>query len=94
MAIRPKPQQTAPDPKVVQSFIDQGGTVAAEPTAEKPSGLNLPTRKPAGKRSNPEYKGHYFLIHEPTFEDVCDKLRKEHKGTDVSDLINAFFKQC
>jgi hypothetical protein len=90
MAIRSKPKQ--PAPVSVERFINQGGTVAE--TARKPSGdLNLPSRKPSGKRSNPEYKGRYLLIHEPTYEAVEEKLRREHKGTDVSDLTNALYQK-
>ena len=90
MAIRQKPKQSPP--ASVESFINQGGTVAD--TAAKPSGdMYQPTRKPAGKRSNPEYKGRYLLIHEPTYEAIEEKLRRDHKGTDVSDLTNALYQK-
>jgi hypothetical protein len=90
MAIRPKPKQ--PAPASVEKFIDQGGTVA-EPQTKRIGGLNLPSRRPAGKRSNPDYKGRYLLIHEPTYEAIEDRLRQEHKGTDVSDLVNALLQE-
>jgi hypothetical protein len=90
MAIRPKPKQ--PPPASVEKFINQGGSVAE--TALEPTGdLSLPSRKPSGKRSNPDYKGRYLLIHEPTYEAIEDKLRREHKGTDVSDLVNALLQR-
>jgi hypothetical protein len=58
-----------------------------------PVGLNLPARKPTGKRSNPDWKQKAVLLRIASCEDAEARLRKQHKGTDFSDLIQALLEQ-
>ena len=55
--------------------------------------LDLPTRKPTGKRSNPEWKQKAVLLRIASCEAAEARLRKHHKGTDFSDLIQALLDQ-
>jgi hypothetical protein len=66
-----------------------------EPPAKRAGegGLNLPARKPTGKRSNPEWKQRAVLLKIASCEEAETRLRKDHQGTDFSDLMQALLQQ-
>ena len=57
------------------------------------AGLDLPVRRPTGKRSNPDWKQKAVLLKIASCEAAEARLRKNHEGTDFSDLMQALLDQ-
>src|SRR5262249_24384807 len=61
----------------------------AEPAAGGVGDIVLPSKKPTGKRSNPDFRGRSVLLKKTSQREAEKRLRDQHPGTDFSDLMQA-----
>lgn len=77
------------EPKTAKAKPVSNDREKAAPTGGGVGDIVLPSKKPTGKRSNPDFRGRTVLLKKTSQRDAEKLLRDKHPGTDFSDLMQA-----
>jgi len=84
-----------PTAKVEAKMESTPGRDSKSPSELRGAGeLNLPTRKkPIGQRRDVDYRQKAVLLKESSIDEAEVRLRRNHKGTTFSELMQALLEQ-
>jgi len=103
-ALRDNPVKPTPKPATESRPSKSASHTRNRPSAEAPTpkdeveesgggGLSLPSRKLTGKRSSADYRQKSVLLRITSIDAAEAQLRKKHKGTDFSELMQALLEK-
>jgi hypothetical protein len=89
----PAKQGNGPKQKAAKPEPVSNDHAKAAPTAAGAGDIVLPSKKPTGKRSNPEFRGRTVLLKIASQRAAEQLLKDKHPGTDFSDLMQALLEK-